>query len=75
MNIAFWTLGFGSSYAVSTSLEEHIISHIFILIAILNKYGSWNIIENSRKVRFHLTKYEMKLFDLPFTYATKRLCK
>jgi hypothetical protein len=50
-------------------LEDHIIGHIFILIAILNKCGSWNIIKNSHLVRFHAKKYEMKLLDSPFTYV------
>jgi hypothetical protein len=61
---------FDSRYEVSTLLADHIISHIFILIAILNKCGSWNIIKNSHLVRFHAKKYGgMKLLEPPSTYA------
>jgi hypothetical protein len=47
MDIAFLTPAFDSRYEVSSFLEDHIISRIFILIAILNKCGSWNIIKDS----------------------------
>jgi hypothetical protein len=56
MNTAFCTLGLDSTYAVSAMLEDHSISDIFILITILNKCGSWNVIANSLLVRFHAKK-------------------
>jgi hypothetical protein len=68
-NIAFFTLGLNIRNEVSTMLEDHIITNIFIIIDILNKRGSWNVINKSRKVRFHAKKYEMKLLESPFTYA------